>query len=590
MAQPSEIEKLEQRYRENPKGRNFAPLADAYRKAGLVDNAIELCQEGLKLHPDYISAHIVYGRCLLDKKDPAGADGVFRRVIELDPENVLALRTLSDLAERGGRLEEALEWLSRLLAADPMSGEAAEAQARLRGKVATSGKTVDPGIPRPPAPPPPPQPPPVPAHDAAPAEPAAHAALEAIELDESIQIERASDHDVKAGSGGAAAAGGPAAEGGLVTYEGSVNFDAVRGQQSLADGLVVQEDETLRPEPLAVEGLASTQFEAGFSAPPAEDDADAADDTVDLPLILPEDLEPRRTDSPAARPERAPPPESTPVAAPTRAASWAPPPPSPHAPPPPEPVAAPEPNAALEPGPDMPSALGAALLSDDDGAADRGALSRAEPVVTETMAELYLQQGHQEDALRVYRALLAQRPDDRGLQRRVAMLEGGGIRSGSGQSVGDYLRGVLRGDAQGGVPAGPAFTDTSVFAQAFDEEDEDVAAPGEPTRPAEDTISLESVFGEHHRRSSEHAFPEAETSRSGGGARPSGVGGAESAAGGTGSGGGFSFDEFFSAPTDAGAGMDESAPARPSGAEPRPAMDDEGDLDQFQAWLKKLKS
>src|SRR5439155_12653996 len=37
VAHPSEIKKLEQRYRENPKGRNFAPLADAYRKAGLLD-------------------------------------------------------------------------------------------------------------------------------------------------------------------------------------------------------------------------------------------------------------------------------------------------------------------------------------------------------------------------------------------------------------------------------------------------------------------------------------------------------------------------------------------------------------------------
>ena len=34
MAASSEIEKLERRYAENPDGRYFAPLADAYRKAG----------------------------------------------------------------------------------------------------------------------------------------------------------------------------------------------------------------------------------------------------------------------------------------------------------------------------------------------------------------------------------------------------------------------------------------------------------------------------------------------------------------------------------------------------------------------------
>jgi len=68
MAASSEIEKLERRYAENPDGRYFAPLADAYRKAGQVDRALELVRAGLEKHADYLSAHIVLGRCLLDKK------------------------------------------------------------------------------------------------------------------------------------------------------------------------------------------------------------------------------------------------------------------------------------------------------------------------------------------------------------------------------------------------------------------------------------------------------------------------------------------------------------------------------------------
>ena len=137
MAYTSEIEKLEARYRENPKGRNFAPLADAYRKAGLIDNAIELCQAGLTLHPDYVSGHIVHGRCLVDKKDDAGAEAVFRKVLELDPENILALKVLAEVAERNNHYDRAIEWLNRLLLADPMNGEAAEGLSRVRGKVAT---------------------------------------------------------------------------------------------------------------------------------------------------------------------------------------------------------------------------------------------------------------------------------------------------------------------------------------------------------------------------------------------------------------------------------------------------------------------
>src|SRR2546427_4728604 len=48
---------------------------------------------------------------------------VFRKVLTLDPENVLGLKMLADIAERGKRYDEAVEWLSRLLSADPMNGD-----------------------------------------------------------------------------------------------------------------------------------------------------------------------------------------------------------------------------------------------------------------------------------------------------------------------------------------------------------------------------------------------------------------------------------------------------------------------------------
>ena len=60
--------------------------------------------------------------------------------------------------------------------------------------------------------------------------------------------------------------------------------------------------------------------------------------------------------------------------------------------------------------------------------------------------------------------------------------------------------------------------------------------------------------------------------------------------------GGFSFDQFFGAagarPEDAATPPGGAPPgtARPSGPKPRPPLEDEGDLDQFQAWLKGLKS
>ena len=71
MANPSElqaeIEKLERKHAENPEGRYFVPLANAYRKLGELERAEVLLRDGLRRHPDYLSAHIVLGRCLADR-------------------------------------------------------------------------------------------------------------------------------------------------------------------------------------------------------------------------------------------------------------------------------------------------------------------------------------------------------------------------------------------------------------------------------------------------------------------------------------------------------------------------------------------
>src|SRR2546428_585063 len=87
-------------------------------------------------------ARLVFGRWNIDQKNEAAASDVFRKVLTLDPENVLGRKMLADIAERGKRYDEAVEWLSRLLSADPMNGDAAEALARAKGKAALAGQAV----------------------------------------------------------------------------------------------------------------------------------------------------------------------------------------------------------------------------------------------------------------------------------------------------------------------------------------------------------------------------------------------------------------------------------------------------------------
>lgn len=67
---------------------------------------------------------------------------------------------------------------------------------------------------------------------------------------------------------------------------------------------------------------------------------------------------------------------------------------------------------------------GGAFEEDDAEEPEEPEVSREEPVVTETMAELYVGQDLYEDALEVYRKLAEDRPEDERLQERITELEG----------------------------------------------------------------------------------------------------------------------------------------------------------------------
>jgi hypothetical protein len=198
-------------------------------------------------------------------------------------------------------------------------------------------------------------------------------------------------------------------------------------------------------------------------------------------------------------------------------------------------------------------------------------LEPAEPdlLVTASMAELLLQQGHAVEALTVYR-LLETRGGEPRYGEKIAELErltappvppeaptpsrstvpskAYSVQETRGQSARAFLQALLA--ARPPAIAGNA----SVHSAAGRAGNADPA--GAPTRPAHDSLSLSSVFGEES-----------------GPTHP-----AVPAAGASAPNGGVSYDEFFS-----GSG---GAPAvRPARA-PDSKSDD---LDQFHAWLQNLK-
>ena len=138
MAYSREIEKLERQFAENPR-RFAAPFADALRKSDEVERALEVIRVGLELNPDYIPGSVILGRCHLDLGDDNSAEAAFSRVLDLDNENVIALKSLADIMERQGRNDEAVRFLTYLLDVDRSNDEAREQLARIQSAPTVAG-------------------------------------------------------------------------------------------------------------------------------------------------------------------------------------------------------------------------------------------------------------------------------------------------------------------------------------------------------------------------------------------------------------------------------------------------------------------
>jgi tetratricopeptide (TPR) repeat protein len=118
-----ELDDLFDRYRAAPKGHVFAPLADACRKAGMLEEALEICARGVGEHPRYASGYVVQGKCLYDSGRVKDAQAAFDRVLELDPKNLVALKFLGIIHAERGDPARAHEYFEHILALDPSDRE-----------------------------------------------------------------------------------------------------------------------------------------------------------------------------------------------------------------------------------------------------------------------------------------------------------------------------------------------------------------------------------------------------------------------------------------------------------------------------------
>jgi tetratricopeptide (TPR) repeat protein len=108
MADQSRLQDLRRRVDQDPASIAFAQLAEEYRRAGLLQEATDVCRAGLALHPAYLSARITLARALVDLGRLDEAQVELERILDGAPRNLAAVRALAAVYCRRGALPQAL--------------------------------------------------------------------------------------------------------------------------------------------------------------------------------------------------------------------------------------------------------------------------------------------------------------------------------------------------------------------------------------------------------------------------------------------------------------------------------------------------
>jgi len=148
-----EIDDLYQKWISSPSAVVGARLADRLRQTGRLDEAAEVAGQGLEEWPTNLSLQVVLGRCHLDGGKLEDARKAFMEVRSKDPLNLVALRSLAEIAMSQERWDDAVEVIEEYLFENPTDEEAEQLleKAKLARKEQPSEPEEEPEAEEPPA-------------------------------------------------------------------------------------------------------------------------------------------------------------------------------------------------------------------------------------------------------------------------------------------------------------------------------------------------------------------------------------------------------------------------------------------------------
>jgi tetratricopeptide (TPR) repeat protein len=118
-------------YKKNPRSRVFAPLAESFRKLGMMDDAMKILREGIKHHPSYTLGYIVLAHCYYDQQRFDLTYNTLRPIVAQNADNFSLQKIFAQSCVNLGHLDEALETYKYLLFMSPKDKNIAEQVRRL---------------------------------------------------------------------------------------------------------------------------------------------------------------------------------------------------------------------------------------------------------------------------------------------------------------------------------------------------------------------------------------------------------------------------------------------------------------------------
>ena len=106
-------------YKKNPRSKVFAPLAESFRKLGMLDDAFKILREGIRNHPNYTLGYIVLANCYFDQGKFEQTYNTLRPIVAQNADNISLQKTFAQACMNLGYLDEALDTYKYLLFMNP---------------------------------------------------------------------------------------------------------------------------------------------------------------------------------------------------------------------------------------------------------------------------------------------------------------------------------------------------------------------------------------------------------------------------------------------------------------------------------------